>query len=130
MAVTTPELLASPLTPAEKAELAQCEAAILPARCACLRSVEALEEAWIGEGEALSRLRHLQAHRDQRTLRGRPIPTEAGRWKAYLEQEHGLTVAEADAAIRAFHLDLARQHHRAGGGNAALPLIEVEEVAA
>lgn len=108
MAVTTPELaaelLASPLTPAEKAELAQCEAAI--------------REAWIGEGEALSRLRHLQAHRDQRTLRGRPIPTEAGRWKAYLEQEHGLTVAEADAAIRAFHLNLARQHHRAGGGNA------------
>lgn len=86
-----------PLSAAEQAELAECEAAI--------------RAAWIGEGEALSRLRHLQAHRDQRTVRGRPIPTDAGRWKAYLEQEHGLTVAEAEAAIRAFHLDLARRHH-------------------
>jgi hypothetical protein len=76
-AITTPEqaaeLLASPMSPAELAEL---------------------------------------AHRDQLTVRGRPIPTEAGRWKAYLEQVHGLTVAEADAAMRAFHLELARQHHR------------------
>ena len=101
-AITTPEqaaeLLASPMSPAELAELAECEAAI--------------REAWLGEGEALSRLRHLRAHRDQLTVRGRPIPTEAGRWKAYLEQVHGLTVAEADAAMRAFHLELARQHHR------------------
>jgi hypothetical protein len=86
-----------PLTPEEKAKLRECH--------------EAIQAAWIGEGEALSRLRHLQAHRDQRTTRGRPIPTDAGRWKAYLEQEHGLTVAEADAAMRAFHNDLARQHH-------------------
>jgi len=86
-----------PLTPEEKADLRECE--------------EAIRAAWIGEGEALSRLRHLQAHRDQRTTRGRPIPTEAGRWKAYLDQVHGLTVADADAAMRAFHNDLARQHH-------------------
>lgn len=111
MSTTTPEqaaeLLASPMSPAERAELAEREAAI--------------REAWIGEGEALSRLRHLQAHRDQLTVRERSIPTEAGRWKAYLEQEHGLTVAEADAAMRAFHLELARQHHRAGGGHAPPP---------
>lgn len=93
-----------PLTPAEQAALAEAEAAI--------------RAAWIGEGEALSRLRHLQAHRDQRTARGRPIPTEAGRWKAYLEQEHGLAVAEAEACMRAFHLELAQRHHRAGEADA------------
>lgn len=86
-----------PLTPEEKSKLRDCE--------------EAIRAAWIGEGEALHRLRYLEAHRDQRTTRGRPIPTDAGRWKAYLEQEHGLTVAEADAAMLAFYNELARKHH-------------------
>ena len=102
-AITTPELaaelLASPMSPAELAELAA--------------DVAAISEAWLGEGEALSRLRYgLEAHRDQRTTRGRPIPTEAGRWRAYVEQHHGLTVAEAEACMGAYHRDLARQHHR------------------
>jgi hypothetical protein len=102
-AITTPELaaelLASPMSPAELAELAECEAAI--------------SEAWLGEGEALSRLRYgLEAHRDQRTGKGRPIPTEAGRWRAYLEQRHGLTVAEAEACMRAYQVQLARQAAR------------------
>ena len=74
-AITTPELaaelLASPMSPAELAELAA--------------DVAAISEAWLGEGEALSRLRYgLEAHRDQRTTRGRPIPTEAGRLRAYV----------------------------------------------
>ena len=86
-----------PLTPEEKAKLRNCE--------------EAIRAAWIGEGEALHRLRYLDAHRDQRTTRGKPIPTDAGRWKAYLEQEHGLTVAYADAAMLAFYNELARKHH-------------------
>ena len=102
-AITTPELaaelLASPMSPAELAELAA--------------DVAAISEAWLGEWEALSRLRYgLEAHRDQRTTRGRPIPTEAGRWRAYVEQHHGLTVAEAEACMGAYHRDLARQHHR------------------
>ena len=102
-AITTPELaaelLASPMSPAELAELAAAETSI--------------SEAWLGMGKALCDLRYgLEAHRDQRTTRGRPIPTEAGRWRAYVEQHHGLTVAEAEACMGAYHRDLARQHHR------------------
>ena len=77
-ATTTPEqaaeeLLASPMSPAELAELAAAETSI--------------SEAWLGMGKALCDLRYgLEAHRDQRTTRGRPIPTEAGRWRAYQVQ--------------------------------------------
>ena len=76
-AITTPELaaelLASPMSPAELAELAAAETSI--------------SEAWLGMGKALCDLRYgLEAHRDQRTTRGRPIPTEAGRWRAYQVQ--------------------------------------------
>jgi hypothetical protein len=96
------QLLASPLSPAELAELEADEAAI--------------REAWLGMGEALSRLRYgLTAHRDQRTVRGRPIPTEAGRWRAYVEQHcQDTTPAEAEACMRAYHQELARKHHAKG----------------
>jgi hypothetical protein len=103
-ATTTPEqaaeLLASPMSPAEQAELEADEAAIL--------------EAWLGMGEALSRLRYgLEAHRDQRTTRGRPIPTEAGRWRAYVEQHcPDTTPTEAEACMRAYQVQLARQAAR------------------
>lgn len=99
-AITTPELaaelLASPMSPAELAELAADEAAI--------------KEAWLEMGKALCDLRYgLEAHRDQRTTRGRPIPTEAGRWRAYLEQHCQETApAEAEACMRAYQVQLAR----------------------
>lgn len=94
------DLLDTPLSAAEKAELEECETAI--------------REAWLGMGEALSQLRYgLQAHREQRTKKGRPIPTEAGRWRAYVEQYcPDTTPAEAEACMRAYHLQLARKHHR------------------
>ena len=103
-ATTTPEqaaeLLASPMSPAELAELAECEAAI--------------SEAWLGMGKALCDLRYgLEAHRDQRTTRGRPIPTEAGRWRAYVEQHcPDTTPTEAEACMRAYQVQLARQAAR------------------
>ena len=104
---TTPEaaaeLLASPMSPAELAELAAAEAAI--------------RGAWLGQGEALSRLRYaLQAHRNERTPRGQQIATEAGRWRAYLRRCcPDLTEAEAAACMAAWHRELACQHHRAKG---------------
>lgn len=93
-------LLESPLSPEERAELQECETAI--------------REAWLGMGEILSQLRYgLRAHRDQCTKKGRPIPTEAGRWRAYVEQHCPETSpAEAEALIRAYHQELARRHHR------------------
>jgi len=108
---TTPaaaaQLLASPLSPAELAELAADEATI--------------RAAWLGQGEALSRLRYaLQAHRNERTPRGQQIPTEAGRWRAYLRRCcSDLTEAEAAACMAAWHRELACQHHRAQGVAAA-----------
>lgn len=103
-ATTTPELaaelLASPMSPAELAELEAAEAAI--------------KEAWLGMGKALCDQRYgLEAHRDQRTTRGRPIPTEAGRWRAYVEQHCQSTApAEAEACMRAYQVQLARQAAR------------------
>ena len=97
MTATPEALLGLPMTPAELADLKADEAAI--------------REAWLGMGKSLCDLRYgLEAHRDQRTTRGRPIPTEAGRWRAYVEQHcQDTTPAEAEACMRAYQVQLARQ---------------------
>mgnify|MGYP006293380491 CR=1 FL=1 len=93
-----------PLSAEEKAELRACE--------------EAIRDAWLGQGEALSRLRYgLAAHRAETTTKGRPIPTEAGRWKAYIRRTcPDLTLKEAEACMAAYHQQLARLHHQTGAG--------------
>lgn len=97
MAATPEALLGLPMTPAELAELEAAEAAI--------------REAWLGMGKSLCDLRYgLAAHRDQRTAKGRPIPTEAGRWRAYVQQHcPETTPADAEACMRAYQVQLARQ---------------------
>jgi hypothetical protein len=98
-------LLASPLTPAERAELEQAEAAICEAAAAD-------RMARLQIGEALSRLRHRDVHRDERDRRGRPIPTEASRWEAYLRRRHPqISKREAEALMAEFSADLVQRHH-------------------
>lgn len=94
------ELLASPMSPAELAELEAAETSI--------------SGAWLEMGKALCDLRYgHEAHRDQRTTRGRPIPTEAGRWRAYVEQHcQEFAPAEAEACMRAYQVQLARRAAR------------------
>jgi hypothetical protein len=99
------QLLASPLTPADLAALEAAEAAIRRAGLEDLASQ-------VRQGEALSRLRCLQAHHGERDRRGRPIPTEAGRWGAYLRRRFpGLAAREADRLADLFRRDLERRHH-------------------
>jgi hypothetical protein len=101
-------LLASPLTPAERAELEQCMAAIREAAAAD-------RAARLQIGEALSDLRHRNAHRQERDRRGRPISTEAGRWEAYLRRRHPeISKREAAALMAEFSAELVRCHHQGG----------------
>jgi hypothetical protein len=106
------QLLASPLAPAELASLQALEAAIQRAG----RDDMALQ---VRQGEALSRLRCLQAHHSERDRRGRPIPTESSRWAAYLGRRFpDLSVKEADRLVDLFRRDLEQRHHRRAQGAA------------
>ena len=99
------DLLASPLSSAEAAEY--------EADLAAIREAARQEQAaMIRQGEALDRIRTLNLYRNESTAKGRRIPTERGRWEAYLRRRWpGISVREADQLIAAFRLDLARRHH-------------------